>query len=138
MSQTKPSSLGPAKPWPNSRLRRAFPVDGHNAFKPSGDYDGDAPSMTDVVRGAISEERAAALQKSKEAPIEYYYGTLFLDMAPKHRLWLMHRGTRFVWLKEDFIGRVKHISIVYGSREHAMFAVENNRICWHKSVDASQ
>jgi hypothetical protein len=39
--------------------------------------------MTDAVRGAISEERAAALKKSKEPPIEYYYPTLFLDWEQK-------------------------------------------------------
>ena len=54
MAQTKPSSLGPAKSWPNKRLLRAHPIDGHDTFRPSGDYDGRPPSLAVAVPDAVN------------------------------------------------------------------------------------
>jgi hypothetical protein len=77
MSQTKPSSLGPAKTWPNKRLRLAFPIEGHATFMPSGDSEEVAPLMMVVTTAAISEERAAALRKGAEVEKPKYRKQVF-------------------------------------------------------------
>jgi hypothetical protein len=114
---------------PNKRLLLAYPVDGHDTFRPSGDYDGPAPSIMEVVPESISEERAAALRKSAEVETTKDHEVVYVDDEHKRVslcfstkdcfLRLTHKATRMV-----------SYSGIYTNRQRAKWAYYYKKIRW--------
>lgn len=65
----------------------------------------------------------------------YHHVALTEYSSEYFKYWLLFKGTRWVLMIDNTRDKIKSISIIYGSREHAMFVLQQDRIIWHKRLD---
>src|SRR6266436_507633 len=67
------------------------------------------------------------------------YHHAFLDQySSEHfKYWMLFKGTRWVLMIDNIRDHIKSISIVYGSREHLMFVLKQDRVVWHQRLDGA-
>ncbi len=68
--------------------------------------------------------------------IDTYHHVALNEYSSEYfKYWLLFKGTKWVLMIDNTRDKIKSISVIYGSREHAMFVLQQDRVVWHRRLD---
>ena len=67
----------------------------------------------------------------------YHHVALTEYSSEYFKYWLLFKGTRWVLMIDNTRDHIKSLSIVYNSREHVMFVLQQDRVVWHQRLDGA-
>ena len=91
------------------------------------------------VFSAKAENQAAyerVYKQDRYRGLSAYHQVALTEYSSKFfKYWLLFKETRWCIMIDNTRDKIKSISVIYGSREHAMFVLQQDRIIWHKRLD---